>query len=165
MKTQQRHPRTWREERRLRAWELKRAGWCQRDIAEALGISPGAVSKWIAAADQGGRRALQARPIPGRPPRITDAQKRLLPDLLWRGPEAYGFRGAVWTCARVARVIEQEFGARYHQDHVGRLLKELGWTPQVPQTPALQRDEEAVDRWRQQVWPRLKKRRRGRAGS
>jgi transposase len=74
MKTQQLHPRTWREERRLRAWELKRAGWRQRDIAEALGISPGAVSKWIAAADKGGRRALQARPIPGRPPRITDAQ-------------------------------------------------------------------------------------------
>jgi hypothetical protein len=66
----------------------------------------------------------------------------------------------VWTCARIALVIEEEFGVRYHQDHVGRLLKELGWTPQMPSRRATQRDEEAIQRWRTGVWPDLRKRAR-----
>jgi transposase len=35
--------------------------------------------------------------------------------------EAHGVRGEVWTCSRVARVIEEEFGVRYHKGHVSRL--------------------------------------------
>ena len=76
----------------------------------------------------------------------------------WHGAEAYGFRGQVWTCARVAQVIEEEFGVRYHKDHVGRLLKELHWTPQVPIQRAIQRDEQAIQRWRDEVWPELQQR-------
>jgi hypothetical protein len=81
----------------------------------------------------------------------------LIPEFLWHGPEAYGFRGEVWTCARVARVIEEEFGVRHHKDHVGRLLQELRWTPQVPIKRAIQRDEEAIQRWRTEVWPELRR--------
>jgi hypothetical protein len=79
----------------------------------------------------------------------------LIPEFLWHGPEAYGFRGQVWTCARIARVIEEEFGVRYHKDHVGRLLRELRWTPQVPIKRANQRDEQAIQRWRAGIWPEL----------
>jgi transposase len=153
-------PGDWREWRRLRALHLKQRGWYQRDIAEALGASEETVSRWLARARQGGPAALRARPAPGRPPRLTDAQKRLVPEFLWHGPEAYGFRGQVWTRARVARVIEEEFGARYHKGHVGRLLRELRWTPQVPIRRALQRDEGAIRRWRDETWPGLLRRAR-----
>src|SRR5918911_1417365 len=108
----------------------------------------------------GGPEPLSPRRSPGHPPKLSAAQKRLIPDFLWHGPEAYGFRGQVWTCARIARVIEEEFGVRYHKDHVGRLLRELRWTPQVPIRRAIQRDEEAIGRWRQAVWPDLLKRAR-----
>ena len=94
---------------------------------------------------------------PGRPARPSDAQLGLLPDFLWHGAEAYGFRGEVWTCGRVAQAIEEEFGVRYHKGHVSRLLKALGWTPQVPITRAIQRDEEAVERWQRDVWPALRR--------
>ena len=137
---------------------LKQQGWYQRDIAEALGVTEDTVGRWIARARAGGLEALHARPSPGHPPKLSPAQKRLIPDFLWHGPEAYGFRGEVWTCARVARVIEEEFGVRYHKGHVSRLLKELRWTPQVPITRAIQRDEEAIQRWRDQVWPELRAR-------
>jgi hypothetical protein len=79
----------------------------------------------------------------------------LIPEFLWHGPEAYGFRGEVWTRARVARVIVEEFGVRYHKGHVGRLLEDLRWTPQAPITRATQRDEDAIARWRRDVWPDL----------
>jgi transposase len=139
---------------------LRQQGWHQRDIGNALGVSEETISRWLARARDGGPEALRARSSPGRPPKLSSAQKRLIPEFLWHGPEAYGFRGEVWTCARVARVIAEEFGVHYHKDHVGRLLKELRWTPQVPIKRAIQRDEEAIQRWRDEVWPELRRRAR-----
>lgn len=153
-------PADWREWRRLRAVQLQEQGWYQRDIAAALGVAEATVSRWLARARAGGPEALRHRPPPGRPPQLTDEQSRRLPDLLWHGAEAYGFRGEVWTCARLAEAIEEEFGVRYHKGHVARLLKELGWTPQTPIRRALQRDEDAIERWRAEVWPRLRQRAR-----
>jgi transposase len=136
---------------------LKRHGWSRHDIAEALGISPVSVSRWFARVRDGGPEALRAHPSPGHPPRLSAAQKRLIPEFLWHGAEAYGFRGEVWTCGRVARVIEEEFGVRYHKGHVSRLLKELHWTSQVPIRRAIQRDEQAIRRWREESWPALQR--------
>jgi transposase len=147
----------WKEWRRMRALALKQGGWSQRAIAEALGVSEPAVSQWLAAARLGGPVALRSRQPPGRACRLTADQARLIPEFLWHGAEAYGFRGQVWTCARVALVIFEEFGVRYHKDHVGRLLKELGWTPQAPIRRALQRDEQAIRHWRAEVWPELRR--------
>jgi transposase len=84
----------------------------------------------------------------------------MVPDLLSHGAEAYGFRGDVWTCERVAGVIYQEFGASYSTSQVSRLLKHLEWTPQVPISRAIQRDDEAIERWRTESWPALKERAR-----
>src|SRR5438034_5957743 len=148
------------EWRRMQAWRLKQLGWKQRDIAIALAASESAVSRWLGTARAAGSDTLRSRPIPGHPGKLTPDQLRLLPDFLWHGPEAYGFRGEVWTCARVAKVIEEEFGVSYHKGHVARLLKELHWTPQVPIRRAIQRDDAAIESWRSEVWPELLKRSR-----
>src|SRR6185503_2859094 len=148
----------WREVRRQQALVLKRKGWKQNLIAEALGVSPGAVSRWLKTAATQGEHALHARPRPGAPARLTASQKCSLSDLLAHGAEAHGFRGEVWTCRRVAAVIAQEFHVRYHRAHVARLLRDLGWTPQMPLQRAAQRDEAEIERWRCEVWPKLKKR-------
>jgi transposase len=142
----------------MRALSMRHEGYTQRAIADALDVSPAAVSQWFAAAAAGGPDALRSHPPAGRPGRLTGQQKRLIPEFLWHGAEAYGFRGQVWTCARIAGVIEEEFGVRYHKDHVGRLLQELQWTPQVPIKRAIQRDEKAIQRWRVEVWPELLRR-------
>jgi transposase len=144
------------EWRRLRAVELKEQGWSQREIAEVLDVAEETVSRWLARVRAGGADVLRARPTPGRPPRLSPEQRRLIPEFLSHGPEAYGFRGQVWTCARVAVVIQEEFGVRYHKDHVRRLLQALHWTPQMPITRAVQRDEAAIVRWRQETWPQLR---------
>ena len=139
---------------------MKERGWSQRDIAEALGVAEDTVGRWIARARVGGREALLARPGPGRSPRLTPRPRRLIPEFLWHGPEAYGFRGEVWTWARIAEVIQQELGVSYHTGHVARLLKELRGTPQVPIRRAIQRDDAAIESWRSEVWPELLKRSR-----
>ncbi len=134
----------WREERRKRAWKLKEEGWQQKDIAVALGGSRGAVSQWLKRGREGGIEALKAHPPKGMTPRLTTEQKAQIPELLARGAEAYGFRGDVWTARRVAEVIYRTFGVRYHRDHVGRLLRETGWSRVPPIERASQRDEEAI---------------------
>lgn len=144
----------------MRALTLHQDGWSQRAIADALGVSEPAVSQWLAAARRGGLHALRSHPASGRQGKLRADQKRLIPEFLWHGPEAYGFQGQVWTCARIAKVIAEEFGVAYHKDHVGRLLKELKWTPQVPIRRAIQRDELAIQHWRYAVWPELQLRAR-----
>src|SRR3954449_2031393 len=153
-------PHDWREWRRMRALDLARQCWKQRDIALALDASEGAVSCWLAAARRGGPEALRSHPAPGRAARLTPEQVRLIPDFLWHGAESYGFRGDVWTCERVAGVLSEEFGVSYSKSQVSRLLKRLGWTPQVPITRAIQRDEEAIARWRVESWPKLREKAR-----
>ena len=146
------------EWRRMQAWRLKQLGWKQRDIAAALAASEGAVSQWLAVARREGPEGLRSRSAPGHPAKLAPDQRRLLPDFLWHGPEAYGFRGEVWTCARVAQVIREEFGVSYSKSQASRILKDLGWTPQAPVPRAIQRDEDAIDRWRAEAWPALRRR-------
>lgn len=149
----------WKQMRRWRALELKRGGWTQQEIADALGVTKVAVSQWMAAVREHGEDGLLARPHKGAAPRLTSDQLRLVPEFLSHGAEAYGFRGEVWTCARVAAVIRREFAVSYHKDHVSRLLKALRWTPQKPAERAAQRDEQEVVGWREERWPELKKKR------
>ncbi len=150
-------PTNWKEARRFHAWQLKQQGWSQRQIAAALGVSEGAVSQWMARARKGGLEALRHCPPPGAPRRLTDEQLARLPALLQPGAEAYGFRGEVWTRARVAAIIRLECGISYHPVHVGRLLKAIRWSPQKPARRARQRDEAAIAHWREQTWPAIKK--------
>src|SRR5438477_807537 len=120
-------PGDWRQRRRLQALRLSHLGWLQRDIAEASNVSEVSVSHWLSRARVGGPQALLTHHPTGRPPALTQEQLSRIPEFLWHGPEAYGFRGKVWTCARVARVIEEELGVAYDKGHVSRLLKQLRW--------------------------------------
>ena len=151
----------WREERRKRAWKLKEQGWQQKDIARALGVSEGAVSQWLKRGREQGVEALNAHPPQGVTPRLTVEQKAQIPHLLAKGAQAYGFRGDVWTASRVAEVIVRTFGVRYHRDHVGRLMHQLGWRHQKPEARALERDEARIAQWKRREWPSVKETLRG----
>jgi transposase len=148
---------TWREGRRLRAWELHQQGWTNVDIAAALGVSKVAVGQWVKAAKEGQLPALQARSRQGQARRLSETQLNQLPALLGRGPDAYGFPGAFWTCSRIALLVEKEFAVRYQPQHIGRLLHHLHWSYHKPIVCATQRDEPAIAAWLTEAWPRMKK--------
>lgn len=150
--------RDWREGRRLRAWELHEEGWSQQAIADALGATPGAVSQWMRRAREGGGpEALRKRKAPGGQSRLTEAQQRQVLEWLKQGAKAHGFRGELWTRKRVAVLIERKLGIRYHPGHVSKLLAAWGWSPQKPEKRASQRDEAAIEQWRTEQWPAIKK--------
>ena len=150
-------PVSWREGRRLRAWELHQQGWTQQQIAQALGITQGAISQWLHRATLHGPESLRDHPPPGARPGLGPEQRAQLAALLLEGAEAFGFRGDVWTCRRVAHLIADQFAIHYHPAHVSRILAQLGWTPQKPIVRATQRDEAAIAAWYAERWPALKK--------
>ncbi len=150
-------PNDWREYRRLRAWQLDQVGWKQKDIADALGVTEGAVSQWMKKAKAGGAKALRHQPPPGPQSKLTEAQRAQLPDLLAKGAEHYGFRGEVWTTARVALLVKEQFGVKYHPAHCSRLLRAIKHSQQKPVELATQRNEQAIKTWKQERWPALKK--------
>jgi transposase len=145
------------ERRRLRALALLEEGLQPVVVAQRLGVDRRSVRRWKAAARRGGAQALTARPAPGRPPKLQSRQHPRLEKLLLGGAQAAGFANDLWTCPRIARLIEQEFGVQYHVDHVGRLLRGLGWTPQRPARRARERDDAQIQHWIKVDWPRIKK--------
>jgi transposase len=158
MNKKSRPPQNWREGRRMRAWELHKQGWKQKDIAAALGVSEGAVSQWFNKAKAQGVEALRHQPPPGRQAQLRPEQIAQLPELLAQGAMAFGFRGDVWTTARVVEMIRQQFGISYHRAHASRLLRRLKQSRQKPIQKATQRDETAIAAWKEERWPALKKR-------
>ena len=100
---------------------------------------------------------MKAIPAPGRPLKLSIEQRKELEKDLLRGAQEAGFPTDLWTCARVTKLIKMHFGITYHVDHVGRVLRSLGWSPQKPERRAKERDHEKIQRWIKQDWPRIKK--------
>lgn len=145
------------EWRRLRAIELLKGGHEPVEVARMVGVDRRSVRRWNAAYRIGSNKALKAKPPPGRPPKLNTQQKKQLTGALLKGANAAGFPTDLWTCPRVAEMITQRFGVQYHVDHIGRLLRSLGFTPQKPQRRAMERNEQEIQRWVKKEWPRIKK--------
>lgn len=145
------------EARRLRAAELLRERKPLSEIARLVGASHSSVKRWKRAWVEGGKSALSAKSHPGPTPKLTPDQKQQLVAILKRGPLAAGYKTDLWTCKRVAEVVRKVFRVKYHPDHLGRLLHDLGFSPQKPQPVAREQDAAAVQRWRKRDWPRIKK--------
>ena len=139
------------------AVELLQDGTTQESIAERLQVSRSSVKRWKKAFQQGGLAALAPKPRPPTARRLSASQAQRLREILLAGPLAAGFSNDLWTCRRVAEVVRREFRISYHPDHLGRILHDLGFSPQKPQRRARERDEAAIERWRREDWPRIKK--------
>lgn len=148
----------WREGRRFRAFELQQQGWGVTAIAHALGVSKGAVSQWLTKAREHGPEALRAHPHPGHPPRLKPEATERLPELLAKGPQAYGFQGHVWTRRRVTEVVRRHFGVSYSRWQIGQILHRLHWSPQKPTLRATQRNESAIEAWKSERLPAIDQR-------
>ena len=145
------------ESRRRRAMELVEEGLSLNAVARQLGCHASSVQRRQEAVRAKGEEGLIAQSPPGRPPKLTAEQKEELVGVLLQGSLARGYRTDLWTTQRIAEVIESDFGVRYHRDHVGRLLHRLNWSHQKPERRAQERNEEEIERWKREEWPRIKK--------
>jgi transposase len=146
-----------REARRFRAVALLSEGHGVCDVAELLGVTPGAVSQWKTWYEADGEAGLRSKKHPGAKPKLSPEKRQQLPSLLLEGAPAHGFQTDLWTLERVAQVIERKFDVEYHPAHVWKILRGLGWSAQKPERRAREQDDQAIAHFRASTWSDIKK--------
>lgn len=152
------------QRRRLRAGRLLLRGVAQAEVARRVGVTRTTVSDWNEKLNAGGLQLLKRRPR-GRPPGLDGVQRRTLVRHLKQGALAAGFATELWTLPRVGQLIDRQFGRAYSESQVWRILMALGFSCQRPSGRALERNQSAIKKWKQQRWPALKKTLRNKGGS
>ena len=150
--------------RRVRAARLLQAGKTPPQAAKLLDPPRQPVFRPREVLETEGFEALRTMSKGGRPARLGAAELSRLQVALLEGPTAHGFGTPLWTLKRVRLFIERQFGVRYSDVHVWRLLGQLGFSSQKPERRALERDEAAIEHWKKRTWPGLKKKPAARVG-
>jgi len=145
------------QERRKRAINLLKEGVPPVEVARRLKVDRRSVRRWSSTYRRCGTQGILAKPAAGRPSRLSEVKKRRLAQWLARGAQSAGFSTDLWTCPRVSTLIRERWGISYHVDHVCRILRSMGWSPQRPARVAVERDEERIRTWVRVDWPRIKK--------
>lgn len=143
--------------RRVRAARLLQAGRKPAEVAAMVGAPRQTVYRWKDVLEARGIDALRDMSKGGRPAILGAEELVRLQVALMQGPTVHGFGTPLWTIKRVRVFIEREFGVRYSDVHVWRLLGQMGFSSQKPERRALERDEVAIEDWKKRVWPALKK--------
>ena len=133
------------------------AGAHPEEVAAALGLHRKTVYGWLAKYREGGKDALRAQPVPGRPPKLSGPQlSRLYTFIVGQDPRQMQFEFALWTREMVRELIRREFGVALSVVSVGRLLRKLGMSLQRPLHRAYQQNPEAVERWKNEEYPAIR---------
>lgn len=143
------------EARRQIATRLFERGMSLTEVAAIIGSSVSSAHRWRTSWRHGGK--LCAKPHPGRTPKLSASQRAELIEALTQGPRHWGYAPDGWTSPLVRDLISRKFDVEFHPDHVSRLLRGLGWSPQKPERRARERNETEIARWRRETWPRLTK--------
>jgi transposase len=142
---------------RIRAVDQVGEGAHPEDVAAALGLHRKTVYGWLARYREGGKDALRARPVPGRPPKLSGPQMaRLYALIVGKDPRQMRFGFALRAREMVREVIRREFKVALSVVSVGRLLRKLGLSPQRPLHRAYQQNPEAVRRWKSETYPAIR---------
>lgn len=147
------------KKRRVKGGALLDEGMSQAEVARRVGVSRESVRRWAAMSPT---ELNKVRTL-GRPSRLKAAERERLREILLAGPKAAGFQTELWTVPRVRRTIAQRLGLKFSTVHVWRLLGQLGFSPQKAVSRARERDENKITQWKNQDWPRLKKKPGGKA--
>ena len=141
----------------MKAADLFAKGKGASEVARLLGVRRQSAHDWLQSWREGGKKSLQSGGQAGPKSRLNQLQRKELIAALVEGPQSHGYVTALWTLPRVARLIKQRFGIVYHPGHVWRLLRDLGFSCQLPTRRAIERDEAEIKRWKRVEWPRIKK--------
>src|SRR5436305_392377 len=142
------------ERRRQRAVQLVEQGESPTVVARILGVTPSSLHRWRRLAQQ--PHGLDAKPLLGPTPGLSDYHLRKLERFLLQGAHKHGWANRLWTADRVAQLIRKRFGLSYHPEHVRKILKRrLDWSSQKPQLRAKEQNDKEVERWLDDEFQRI----------
>lgn len=143
---------------RVRAVGRVQQGERPEIVGKALGLNRTTIYVWLASYRRGGWRALKAKPLAGRPPKLDGKKLKWIYDAVTqKNPMQFKFAFALWTRAMIAALIKKKYGITLAANSVGRLLAQLGITAQKPLHRAMERDEALVQKWLKTEYPKIKK--------
>jgi transposase len=148
-----------RESVRLQAAARFAEGASQADVVREFKVTSKTASVWHQAWRAGGKQALVSKGPP-TPCRLSPQQVIRLGQELERGPAVHGWEDQRWTLARIRVLIKRLFRVEYTVPGVWYLLRRNGFSCQVPVRRATERDDEAIQEWREEVWEQVKPPRR-----
>ncbi len=148
------------ERRRHLAVQRVLEGYTTEEVADFLGVDASSVRRWVVAFRHQGVTGLAARPVSGRPRKLSSTQEKIVLRWLVDNPMDHGFATELWTAPRLGILIEQEFGIHFHPDYLGTWLRQRDYTPQLPRRVPRERDEREIARWLAEDWPRIKRKAR-----
>lgn len=145
------------QRKRVRAARMLQKGNPVAQVALAVGVARQTVYTWKRVLDESGVDGLRAMVDVGRPGQLSAADFKWLDLALRQGAQAHGFGTELWTLKRVGVLIKRQFGIKFSDVHVWRLLGSMGFSSQKPERRAIERNEDAVRTWKTKTLPSLKK--------
>src|SRR5512135_861086 len=144
------------EQRRWLAVQRVSEGYSTQEVADFLGVDPSTVRRWRATFGDQGVHGLAARPVSGRPRKLTLIQEKIALRWLTESPRHQGFETELWTAPRLGQLIREEYGVLLHPRSLSAWLRDRGLTPQKPQRVPRERNPKAIAAWLESDWPRIK---------
>jgi transposase len=105
-------------------------GCSRAEAARLAGMERQALRDAVVRYNAEGLAGLHDRPRPGRPPRLDEARRAALRQLVLDGPEVQATGLSAWTLPELCREVEARWGVVYHASHMGKLMRRLGLSRQ-----------------------------------
>jgi len=145
------------EKRRLKAGKLFKQGRAQAEIALRLKVDPSAVSRWHTAWKKNGSKGLRSQGMAGFSSKLSNKDREKLRKAILKGPRAYGYPTDLWNLERIAAIMKKISGITFGHTWTWLIVLSLGFSCQKPQPKPIERDLKAIETWKTQTFPRLKK--------
>lgn len=126
-------------------------------VAAAFGLNVRTIFTWLAKYANAGDQALLAKPIPGRPPQMSNEQMRsIFETVLNHTPQQFDLKYGLWTLSLVAQLIDRRFGKSLSLGVVSRIMKLLGFSVRKPLSQAWQQDAAKRRQWETEIYPQIR---------
>jgi transposase len=147
-------------EEKIAAVRMLKSGTNADEVAEAFEVSRAIVYRWQQKYDDGGNDALEVKEASGRPPSLSIEQRRKMFTLI-EGSNPRQMQldsGELWTRKNIREMIRREFDVELSLVQVGRVLRDIGLSPQKPLYRSYKQNPELVDKWKKEIYPEIRRR-------
>ena len=136
-----------RAARRLLAIANALDGMSRSDAATAADMERQALRDAVLRCNAEGPAGVRGRPLPGRPPALSEADPALLFDRVFRGPDPETDGVSSWTLPDLCRWLEARFDRRLSPQSLSRILRREGFSRQKVRPTHPKTDEAAQRRF------------------
>lgn len=141
---------------RILSFERIQGGESVTNVMRSFGYNRTTYYKWKRSYEKKGNAGIKRKTGSGSAPLITPKMYgRIIKWLDGKDPRAYGYATALWTRKIIADLIKRKLKIELSISSVGSLLKRISITPQKPLRRAYERNEKAVQEWREVTYPKV----------